>query len=236
MGGTGMEANASGSKRILECAEEAKSPHRILVRSLLKSRNTLRAKYRELRAECKRWRNQAAAVEKSRAAWRQRAEARAAAPGEQAERAALEAQLQGPRASARTRSRVGGLRPNKPSRRGPKKGGVEPTGGPEPRAGSGDVGPFGRRAPGQFVGPHHRACGPRRRLSNPSPRCWCGLPRLPRSSSPPRFPHPVHSIGTVSRGRALAGRVHRPGGAAGHDGQAVDPIGPPGLGRRVRLS
>ena len=89
-----MEANASGSKRILECAEEAKSPQRILVRSLLKSRNQLRAKYRELRAECKRWRNQAAAVEKSRAAWRQRAEARAAAlRDERAERAALEARL-----------------------------------------------------------------------------------------------------------------------------------------------
>jgi hypothetical protein len=94
-GGTGMEASASGSKRILECAEEAKSPQRILVRSLLKSRNQLRAKYRELRAECKRWRNQAAAVEKSRAAWRRRAEATAVAlRDEQAERAALEAQLQ----------------------------------------------------------------------------------------------------------------------------------------------
>lgn len=89
-----MEANASGSKRMLECAEEAKSPRRILVRSLLKSRNRLRAKYRELRAECKRWRNQAAAVEKSRAAWRQRAEARAAAlRDERAERATLEARL-----------------------------------------------------------------------------------------------------------------------------------------------
>jgi hypothetical protein len=90
-----MEANASGSKRILECAEEAKSPQRILVRSLLKSRNQLRAKYRELRAECKRWRNQAAAVEKSRVAWRQRAETRAVAlRDERAERAALEARLQ----------------------------------------------------------------------------------------------------------------------------------------------
>jgi hypothetical protein len=68
-----MEAAAAETKGILECVEEAKSPYRILVRSLLKSRNTLRAKYRELRAECKRWRNQAAAVEKSRAAWRHRA-------------------------------------------------------------------------------------------------------------------------------------------------------------------
>ena len=68
-----MEATASGAKRILEYVEEAKSPQRILVRSLLKSRNSLRAKYRELRAECKRWRNQAAAVTKSRDAWRRRA-------------------------------------------------------------------------------------------------------------------------------------------------------------------
>src|SRR5438045_9240476 len=70
---SGMEANETGSTRILQCAEEAKSPQRILVRSLLKSRNKLRAKYRELRAECKRWRNQAAAVERSRRHWRERA-------------------------------------------------------------------------------------------------------------------------------------------------------------------
>jgi hypothetical protein len=70
-----MEATASAStaKRVLECVEEAKTPHRILVRSLLKSRNTLRIKYRELRAECKRWRNQAAAVAESRDVWRRRA-------------------------------------------------------------------------------------------------------------------------------------------------------------------
>jgi hypothetical protein len=87
-----MEATASGAKRILECVEEAKSPQRILVRSLLKSRNALRAKYRELRAECKRWRNQAAAVAKSRDAWRRRALASEAALCDQrAGRAALEA-------------------------------------------------------------------------------------------------------------------------------------------------
>ena len=89
-----MEASAGGSKRTLECAEEAQSPHRILVRSLLKSRNRLRFKYRVLRFECKRWRNQTAAVEKSRAMWRQRAEAQALAlQDEQAARAALAAQL-----------------------------------------------------------------------------------------------------------------------------------------------
>jgi chromosome segregation ATPase len=90
-----MEAEAVGSKRILECFDEAKSPQRILVRSLLKSRNKLRAKYRELRSECKRWRNQAAAVEKSRTVWRHRAlTGEGALRDEQAERAALEAQLQ----------------------------------------------------------------------------------------------------------------------------------------------
>jgi hypothetical protein len=92
---SGMEANAVGSKRILESPEEAKSPRRILVRSLLKSRNKLRAKYRELRAQCKRWRNQAAAVERSRGTWRQRAMAQEArAREDQAARAVVESQLQ----------------------------------------------------------------------------------------------------------------------------------------------
>ena len=90
-----MEANAVGPKRILESTDEAKSPHRILVRSLLKSRNKLRAKYRELRAQCKRWRNQAAAVERSRGTWRHRAMAQEArAQEDQAARANLESQLQ----------------------------------------------------------------------------------------------------------------------------------------------
>jgi chromosome segregation ATPase len=90
-----MEAIANRSKRILERAEEAKSPQRILLPSLLKSRNKLRAKYRELRADCKRWRNQVAAVERSRSRWRQRAETEeATAQREQTERVALEAQLQ----------------------------------------------------------------------------------------------------------------------------------------------
>lgn len=90
-----MEANGTGSTRILQCAEEAKSPQRILVRSLLKSRNQLRAKYRELRAECKRWRNQAAAVERSRRHWRERAlTEEVIAQRERGERAAVESQLQ----------------------------------------------------------------------------------------------------------------------------------------------
>ena len=78
----------------LKSTDEAKSPHRILVRSLLKSRNKLREKYRELRAECKRWRNQAAAVERSRSTWRERALAHEArAQEDQAARANLESQL-----------------------------------------------------------------------------------------------------------------------------------------------
>ena len=89
-----MEANAVGPKRILKSTDEAKSPHRILVRSLLKSRNKLREKYRELRAECKRWRNQAVAVERSRSTWRKRALAHEArAQEDQAARANLESQL-----------------------------------------------------------------------------------------------------------------------------------------------
>src|SRR5271157_1793405 len=92
---SGMDANGTGSTRILQHAEEAKSPRRILVRSLLKSRNKLRAKYRELRAECKRWRNQAAAVERSRSTWRERALAgEAAAQEDRAARTALELQWQ----------------------------------------------------------------------------------------------------------------------------------------------
>ena len=95
VGSLGMEANGIGSKRILESADQAKSPRRILVRSLLKSRNKLREKYRELRAECKRWRNQAAAVERSRSTWRERALAHeASAQEDRAARAKLESQLQ----------------------------------------------------------------------------------------------------------------------------------------------
>lgn len=90
-----MEAIANRPKRILERAEDAKSPHRILLPSLLKSRNKLRAKYRELRADCKRWRNQVAAVERSRTSWRELAETgEATAQREKAERVALESQLQ----------------------------------------------------------------------------------------------------------------------------------------------
>ena len=95
VGSLGMEANGVGSKRILESADQAKSPRRILVRSLLKSRNKLREKYRELRAECKRWRNQAAAVERSRSTWRERTLAHeASAQEDRAARAKLESQLQ----------------------------------------------------------------------------------------------------------------------------------------------
>ena len=98
-----MDANGTGSTRILQHAEEAKSPRRILVRSLLKSRNKLRAKYRELRAECKRWRNQAAAVERSRSTWREPPAGEAAAQGERAERIAIAAELQQVRGQSKER-------------------------------------------------------------------------------------------------------------------------------------
>jgi SMC interacting uncharacterized protein involved in chromosome segregation len=80
-----MEAETATSNGILERVDDAKSPRRILVRSLLRSRNKLREKYRELRAECKRWRNQAAAVERSREGWRKRAVASEAAALERQE-------------------------------------------------------------------------------------------------------------------------------------------------------
>ena len=67
-----------GASPILEHAEDAKTPHRILVRSLLTSRNKLHAKYRELQKDCKRLRNQVAAVERSRDMWRERARAKEA--------------------------------------------------------------------------------------------------------------------------------------------------------------
>lgn len=99
-----MEAQEVGTKRILQSVDEAQSPHRILLPSLLRSRNKLRAKYRELRAECKRWRNQAAAVERSRNSWHQRAlTGEATAQQERAERVAVESQLQQLRAQSEGR-------------------------------------------------------------------------------------------------------------------------------------
>ena len=125
-----MEANGVGSKRILESADQAKSPRRILVRSLLKSRNKLREKYRELRAECKRWRNQAAAVERSRSTWRKRALAHEAiAQEDRAARAKLESQLQQLREQSERREvESAELRRDWPPWKGRKKKGSEPTG------------------------------------------------------------------------------------------------------------
>ena len=130
VGSLGMEANGVGSKRILESADQAKSPRRILVRSLLKSRNKLREKYRELRAECKRWRNQAAAVERSRSTWRKRALAHGArAQEDQAARANLESQLRQLREQSEQREvESAELRAIGRSGRGRKKRGGEPTG------------------------------------------------------------------------------------------------------------
>ena len=126
----GMEANGVGSKRILESADQAKSPRRILVRSLLKSRNKLREKYRELRAECKRWRNQAAAVERSRSTWRKRALAHeASAQEDRAARAKLESQLQQLREQSERREvESAELRAQLAALEGAEKKGSEPTG------------------------------------------------------------------------------------------------------------
>jgi hypothetical protein len=91
----GREAEAVGSKRILGSPDLAESPRWILLPSLLQSRNKLRAKYLELLADCKRWRNQAAAVETKQTSWRHRAlTVEASLPHEQTQRAALEKQLQ----------------------------------------------------------------------------------------------------------------------------------------------
>src|SRR5262249_42002736 len=92
-----MEATASGAKRILECIEEAKSPQRILVRSLLKSRNALRAKYRHRGGEGKRGRTGPAAGAKPGAAGRRRPLAEGAPRRDRrARRAALEARTPRP--------------------------------------------------------------------------------------------------------------------------------------------
>lgn len=57
-------------------AKEAhyKSPRSKLIRFFQKSRDAWKAKHHELKNTCKYWENQARAVEKSRMAWRQRAE------------------------------------------------------------------------------------------------------------------------------------------------------------------
>jgi hypothetical protein len=124
-GSLGMEAKTEEPKRILQDIDEAKSPQRILVRSLLKSRNKLRAKYRELRTECKRWRNQAAAEERSRSQWRERAKANeATAREERAAREAVAVRLQEVRAQAEQRAvELAELRGQLAAREGSKKKG-----------------------------------------------------------------------------------------------------------------
>ena len=94
-------------------------------------------KYRDLRAECKRWRNQAAAVEKSRTLWRQRAEAQAAAlQDEQAARAALATQLQDLHEQTATReAELATQRAQRAVSEGAEKGGAESTGRPQRRGG-----------------------------------------------------------------------------------------------------
>jgi hypothetical protein len=120
-----MEAKTAAPKRILQDIDEAKSPHRILVRSLLESRNKLRAKYRELRTECKRWRNQAAAEERSRSHWRELAKTNeTTAREERAAREAVTVKLQEVREQAEQRAvEVAELRAQLAAREGAEKKG-----------------------------------------------------------------------------------------------------------------
>ena len=107
--------------------------------------------------------------------------------------------------------------PNKPSRRGPKKGGAEPTGHPQRRVGSGDVGERGDRAAGTFIGRPPHVCSPRRAhdrtaVAGSGPiRHGCDERADRPASRGPTDPRDV----AVPRGRTLAGLVHRPGGPAG---------------------
>jgi hypothetical protein len=120
-----MEAKTAAPKRILQDIDEAKSPHRILVRSLLESRNKLRAKYRELRTECKRWRNQAAAEERSRSHWRELAKTNeTTAREERAAREAVTVKLQEVREQAEQRAvELAELRAHLAAREGAEKKG-----------------------------------------------------------------------------------------------------------------
>lgn len=59
------------SKELMECS----SPIRKLVRFFKKSRDGWKAKQHDLKVRCKRQSNQMRAMESSRAAWRERAEA-----------------------------------------------------------------------------------------------------------------------------------------------------------------
>ena len=219
-----MDANGTGSTRILQHAEEAKSPRRILVRSLLKSRNKLRAKYRELRAECKRWRNQAAAVERSRSTC-----ASAPWPGR---RPPKENSLSG-LPSPRSCNRSGGNRRNvkrswlrcvlnwSPPRE--RKGGAEPAGSPHRRASAGDVGKLGHLTSRKFDG---RRCRARDRqhasCRTPVPVAGPACDGSRERKSRPTSRDGVNSIDTsVSGGQPLAGLVRRSGGAARDGSQAV---------------
>ena len=220
-----MDANGTGSTRILQHAEEAKSPRRILVRSLLKSRNKLRAKYRELRAECKRWRNQAAAVERSRSTWRKRTLAgEAAAQEERAERIAVAAELQQVRGQSKEReAELAALRAQLVTSERAEKRGAEPAGSPHRRASAGDVGKLGHLTSRKFDGRRSRArdrhdasCRTPVPVAGPA----CDGSRERKSSSTSR--DGVNSIDTsVSGGQPLAGLVRCSGGAARDGSQAV---------------
>ena len=60
---------------MVKAIEEYRSPSHKIIAMLKKGRDDLRVKYRELMKQCRVAENQVRAVEKSRAMWRQRAEA-----------------------------------------------------------------------------------------------------------------------------------------------------------------
>src|SRR5262249_33897229 len=112
--------------------------------------------------------------------------------------------------------------PDRPTRRGSKKGGAEPPRRPGRRAARGAP---GHRPAGRRIAPRPRgAPGTDPGADAPSDRAG---PPDPRTSS-------ARLGGAGPRRRAPADLVHRAGGPAGHGGQAVDPIGPAGPGRRAR--
>lgn len=96
MGGT---ANGLGDDD--EAQVGYKSPRRILLRFFRQSRNRWKAKYKELKKDLKRVENRARDVQKSRDAWRQKAEqAKAEAEASRAENARLEKELAAAREEA----------------------------------------------------------------------------------------------------------------------------------------
>ena len=96
MGGAANGLGDGGEARV-----GYKSPRRILLRFFRQSRNRWKAKYKELKKDLKRAENRARDVQKSRDAWREKAEqAKAEAEACRAENARLEKELAAARQEA----------------------------------------------------------------------------------------------------------------------------------------